>query len=358
MTEQANDARNNATGASRKRVTASDIAKVLGLNQSTVSRALGNGSVSPEKRELIIKTARELGYRPNGIARGLITGKSRMIGLITSDIKNPFYPEVIERFTNALRERGFYVLFVNSAGSDVENDDITPLIEYETEGVISVAAHLSSSLVTRLQGYGFPVVLFNRYIQQSSCSAVSCDNFRGGEVVAELFIRTGHKRLAFVAGDPNTSTSRDRERGFRQALAQHSQPVPAVISGHYTYQGGYDAGLSLLQTEVPPDGIFCANDIMALGVLDAARHLGIRVPEDVSVVGFDDISLAGWKAYSLTTVRQPVAEMVNATVERLVNEIEGVSVEPRIDFIPGELVMRATVHDRRQEASGHETGVD
>ncbi|WP_206917775.1 LacI family DNA-binding transcriptional regulator [Alicyclobacillus suci] len=338
-------------GAGRKRVTASDIARVLGIHQSTVSRALGNGSVSPEKRELILKTARELGYRPNGIARGLITGKSRMIGLITSDIKNPFYPDVIERFTNALRDRGFYVLFVHSAGNDVDSDDITPFIEYHTEGVIAVAAQLSSAMVTRLTDYGFPVVLFNRYMQNARCSAVTCDNVRGGEVVAELLIGTGHRRLGYVAGDPNTSTSRDRETGFRKVLQRHSYAEPIVVPGDYTYEGGYNAALNLFQTDLPPDGIFCANDIMALGVLDAARHLGIQIPDDVSVVGFDDISLAAWKAYSLTTVRQPVSEMVEATVDRLIREIEGTAPEPEITNIPGELVMRNTVRDRGEYAT-------
>ncbi|GEO25233.1 LacI family transcriptional regulator [Alicyclobacillus acidoterrestris] len=333
-------------GENRKRVTASDIARVLGIHQSTVSRALGNGSVSPEKRELILKTARELGYRPNGIARGLITGKSRMIGLITSDIKNPFYPDVIERFTNILRDRGFYVLFVNSAGGDVNSDDITPFIEYDTEGVIAVAAYLSSATVKRLKDYGFPTVLFNRSTQDESCSAVTCDNVHGGAVVGELFVTTGHRKLGFIAGDPNTSTSRDRECGFRRVLARFAYDEPIVAQGHFTYEGGYEAALRMFAQDHPPDGIFCANDIMALGTLDAARYLGIRVPEDVSVVGFDDISLASWKAYSLTTIRQPVNSMIEVTVNQLIREIEGTSKKPEISCLPGELIIRSTVKNR------------
>ncbi|WP_245632943.1 LacI family DNA-binding transcriptional regulator [Alicyclobacillus kakegawensis] len=338
-------------GVGHKRVTTSDIARVLGINQSTVSRALSNGSVSPEKRELILRTAKEMGYRPNSIARGLITGRSRMIGLVTTDIKNPFYPEVIERFTNVLRELGFHVLFVNSAGDDIDHDDIAPLVEYEVEGVIAVSARLSSSLVTRIQDYGIPIVLFNRYIRDAPCSAVSCDNVRGGQIVAELFIRTAHTKLAFVSGTVNTSTSIDRERGFRSALADAGCPGPVVVCGNYTYEGGYNAALQLFDMDERPDGVFCANDIMALGVLDAARSLGIKVPEEVSVVGFDDISLASWKAYSLTTVRQPVTAMIERTVDKLLNEIDGASTESRIDFIPGELVVRSTVADKRKMCS-------
>ncbi len=339
------DNENKSRYAGRKRVTASDIAKVLGINQSTVSRAFSNKSVSPKKRELILQTAQKLGYRPNGIARGLITGKSKMIGLITSDIKNPFYPDIIERFTNLLREKGYYVLFVNSLQGDIGSDDIAPFMEYEMEGIISVAAHLSSSIVTRLKDSGFPVVLFNRYIGNSGCSAVSCDNIQGGQMVADLFVKTMHQRLAFVSGSPDTSTSRDREKGFKQRLSQYSYPDPRVICGYYTYEGGYNAAMQLLRSDSPPNGVFCSNDIMALGFLDAARHLGVRVPDEVSVVGFDDIPLAAWKAYSLTTVRQPVNKMVNVAIGKLLQEIKGLSSEPSIDFIQGELILRDTVKD-------------
>lgn len=329
-----------------KRVTSSDIAKMLGINQSTVSRALNNKSVSPDKRELILQTAQKLGYQPNGIARGLITGKSNMIGLITTDIKNPFYPDVIEKFAHSLRQQGLYVVFAVTESNSISYEDIEPFVELGTEGVISVATPFGDEVVQRLNEYGMPVVLFNRYTQ-AECLAVSCDNVLGGERVADFLISMNHRQYGFVAGDREASTSRDRENGFRKRLAEAGFGAPAVVNGQYTYEGGYKAGIAMLSSHDAPDAVFCANDIMALGFIDAARFLGKHVPSDVSVVGFDDITLASWKAYSLTTIQQPVDKMIDRTIDKILNTANSSIHMHAVEFIPGELIIRTSVADRR-----------
>lgn len=331
------------------RVTAIDIARITGYSQPTVSRALnGVKGIAPKTRKVIMQVAEELGYQPNHIARGLITGKSGMIGLVTSDIRNPFYPEVIELFAASLSKRGYHVMFVNSTSDDIKLDDVLPFIYYKVEGVIVTSAKLSSSVIKHLTGTGIPVVLFNRYTRISGCSSVSCDNVGGGQLVANALLETGHTRFAFVSGPTDTSTSIDRQKGFNSVLHEKAGCEPVVVQGGYSYQGGFDAGLKLLAMDNPPNAIFCANDIMALGVLDSARRLGIRVPDEVSVIGFDDIELAHWDAYSLTTVRQPVEEMVRHSVDLLLSETSGSSLKSTMTFIQGDLVMRNTLKNRTE----------
>lgn len=330
-----------------KNVTASDIARVTGFSQSTVSRALSNKQVVASRtRDIIAKAAEDMGYQPNVVARSLITGRSRMIGLITADIKNPFYPEVIEKFVSSLRGKGFYVLFVNATTSEIQEEDIRPLLEYKVEGVIVTAAQLTSSIVAWLRKYGISTVLFNRYTEEYECGAICCDNLYGGESVADFLIRSGHRRLAFIAGESDTSTSKDRQLGFENRIRREGLPPPVLEQGHYSYDGAYEAALRLFRRGDSLDAIFCANDIMALGAIDAARSMNMKIPDDISVVGFDDIAAAAWPSYSLTTVRQPVDEMVDATVHRLVRQMEGDDGTAVAVFLRGTLVVRNSVRNR------------
>lgn len=335
----------------KKVVTALDVAKVAGVSQSTVSRVFTPGAnVSAKSRIRVMQVAKELGYQPNAIARSLITRKSNMIGLVMVDVKNPFYPEILDQFSRGLRERGYNVLFENIDTDNIRGDDLLPFFEYNVEGVIVTDASLSSTVVSRFQQNDIPVVLFNRYVENSPCPIVCCDNFLGGQKIGEYFLEHGHKRLAFISGRENTSTSRDRESGFRKALDTKGYK-PLYEVGNYTYEGGYAATVRLLKSDNPPDGIFCANDIMALGALDAARQLGIKVPADVSIIGFDDIALASWPAYSLTTWQQPVGEMITTTIELLLGQIDGDGMEAEQKLIKGRLVERNTAI-RRNEVVG------
>lgn len=335
----------------QKQVTASDVAKFLGISQSTVSRVFTPGAkVSEATRTRVLRAAQELGYRPNVLARGLITKKTRIIGLAMGDVRNPFYPDILSKFTKELRKRGYHVLFVNIENDFIEEDEMSQFLDYSVEGVIVTSALLSSSVVSQFMENNIPIVLFNRYHQNSFCHAVCCDNIDGGYQIGEYLIKTGHQKIAYIAGNPNTSTSQDREQGFRRALSQYGYPLVTEL-GHYTYEGGYEASKRLLNSIQPPDAIFCANDIMALGAIDAAKELSLQIPEDVSFVGFDDIHLASWSGYSLSTWRQPVEEMVLSSIELLIDEIEnkGQKREYISKWIKGSLVKRKSVSIRNAE---------
>ncbi|TVY11331.1 LacI family DNA-binding transcriptional regulator [Paenibacillus cremeus] len=334
----------------QKPVTAHDIAKHLGVSQSTISRVFTPGaSVSEDTKKRVLEAAELLGYRPNLLARSLITKKTNMIGLVMGDIDNPFYPEVLSKLSGELKQRGYNVLLLSSENDNLQSEELSPFLAYNIEGLIVTDVLLSSSVVTHLTELDMPMVLFNRYHPSSHGHTVCCDNVDGGYRIGEYLIQSGHRRLAFIAGNPNTSTSQDREKGFREALTKYGHNL-IIDHGGYTYEGGFEAASRLLTSVEPPDGIFCANDIMALGAMDAARKIGVHIPDDVSIIGFDDIKPASWAGYALTTWTQPVEQMIQAAIDLLLASIEekgqmqqqGVS-----QWIKGQLVERETVKHRK-----------
>ncbi|MFY4777336.1 LacI family DNA-binding transcriptional regulator [Metabacillus sp. RGM 3146] len=326
-----------------KHVNAMEVARSAGVSQSTVSRVFTPGSnVSARARKKVLEAANELGYRPNALARGLIKNKTNMIGLVMGDIKNPFYPEILEKFTKGLQEKGFQVLFVQTANEEIQQEEITQFFEYNVAGVIVTDAKLSSNVVTRLSDKDIPVILFNRYTKDSSCHFVCCDNYLAGREIARYLAAKGHKQCAFIAGKTNTSTSMDREKGFKEGLKEIQADLTAE-HGDFTYEGGYKAALKLLNSLNPPDAIFCANDIMALGALDAAKSLGIQIPKQLSIIGFDDIGMASWPPYMLTTWQQPVDTMVQLTIDHLIDEIKNGDRGPVALLLQGSLIERDSV---------------
>ena len=327
-----------------KKPTSIDVARLAGVSQSTVSRIFTPGAkVSAATRDKVLAAARALGYQPNAIARSLIMQRTNIIGIVMAQITSPFYPYVLEKFIQKLQILGRQVLLF-SAAPNQDIDDILPLVlQYQVDGLIITSATLSSAMADACVQSGTPVVLFNRYILTAQTSAVCCDNVAGGRLVADFLLDTGHRRLAYLAGSENTSTNTDREKGFTAQLRERGQADWLRAQGAYTYQSGYDAALELLQRSDRPDAIFCANDIMAQGVLDAARFaLGLLVPDDLSIVGFDDIPAAEWPAYNLTTVRQPVEQMIEATVALLLERLETSALEPALKLIPGRLIERGS----------------
>jgi DNA-binding LacI/PurR family transcriptional regulator len=331
-------------GSPMRRVTSVDVARLAKVSQSAVSRTFNeNGKVSAETRAKVLAAARALGYTPNVIARSLITQRTNIIGLVMADITNPFYPNVLEKFTLRLREMGQQVLLFTMP-PDEDADALLPsLLQYQVDAVIITSATLSSDMAWTLARQGRPVILFNRYIPNAGVSAVCCDNVEGGRLVANLLLDGGHKRLAYIAGKSNTSTNIDREKGFTDRLRERGISEWLREQGEYTYESGYEATSRLLRSDVPPTAIFCANDIMALGALDAARAAcGKQVPEDVSIIGFDDIPTAGWPAYNLTTIRQPVNRMISATLDLLKERLEEPQAEPVLKLLPGVLVARGS----------------
>lgn len=329
------------------RVTSSQVARHADVSQSAVSRAFTPGaSVAPTTRQRVMDAAKELGYRPNAIARSLISGRSRMIGLLAAYLDNQFYPIVLERLARALQARDYHtLLFITEPGD--QDHQLEKLLAYQVDAVVMASATLSSALARECMDAAIPVVLFNRYVPDSSASSVVSDNFAGGRLVADYLLDAGHQRLAYIAGDENSSTNRDREAGFVNALQARGQVLHARRVGGYSAQMAIEATMSLMALSTPPDAIFVANDHMAFAVLDTLREtLGIAVPDDVSVVGFDDVPQSAWGAYSLTTVSQPTDALIQATVSVLFNQLESGHATPSHQCLPVALVERKTTRAR------------
>ena len=327
------------------RVTSIQVAQLAGVSQSAVSRVFTPGaSVSEKTAEKVKRAAEELGYRPNVLARSLITGRSRMIGLLVSYLENYFYPEALEKLSNALQAKGYHVLIFmaeQTAGNiDVVLDEI---LDYQVDGIVMASVAISSELAARCQAAGVPVVLFNRNQDDERLSAVTSDNVAGGRKIAEFLIRGGHQRIAYIAGWEGASTQRDREAGFRSGLAEHGVELFACEAGEFRYEQAQQAARRLFDRPDRPDAVFVANDHMAFAVMDVLRaELGLALPADVSVVGFDDVPPASWPAYDLTTVRQRANAMVKETVETLLASIERRESHPRRIAIDGPLIARGS----------------
>jgi DNA-binding LacI/PurR family transcriptional regulator len=308
-------------------VNSKEIAARAGVSQATVSRVINERSnVRDDTRRRVWAVIEELGYVPDASARGLVTQRTTRIGLIISDILNPFYPELVESVEEAARESGYTVLLCNTQ-RDPANDQVYArfLIEQRVAGVLFASVTMHSQAPQQLAQAEIPCVFMNRTRRDLCMPSVLTDNVGGAYKMTEHLIHLGHRRIAFVRGMPDTTTSQDRELGFCRCLIDHRLSVEAALleQGDYTRSGAYRATVRLLLQSSPPTAIFCANDYMAFGALEAAADLGICVPEQVSIVGFDNIALSSLRAIALTTVEQPIAEMAKRATEILLHLIAG-----------------------------------
>lgn len=324
------------------RITSLDVARRAGVSQSAVSRVFTPGaSVSTAMAERVRRAATELGYRPNPLARAMITGKSRIIGLVVAYLDNQFYPLALERLSHALQARGYHILvFMATNEPDQIEAAFADLMAYQVDGIITASVSLTADLTRRCADAGVPVVLFNRGQPGSGLSSVTSANIEGGRKVADFLLASGHRRIAHVSGWQGSSTGRDRQRGFLDRLCEAGAQPLRVIDGMYDRDTAASAALDLAGQGA--DAIFAGNDHMAFAVIDALRGQGVRVPQDVSVVGYDDVPMASWGAYDLTTVRQPVNRMVEATVDTLLAQVDDPDRPAQKIEIDGPLILRGS----------------
>ena len=328
-----------------KKTTSVEVAKLAGVSQSAVSRVFTPGaSVSERTKEKIHSAAAKLGYRPNVLARSLITGRSRIIGLVVAYLDNYFYPEAVELLSNALQKKGYHVLVFMASKTAGNIDDVfEEMLDYQVDGVIAASVAMSSDLAARCNAAGVPVVLFNRAQDDERLSAVTSDNIDGGQKVAKFLIAGGHKRLGYIAGWEGASTQRDREAGFIEEMKKHGRSLFARELGNFNTGEARKATRKMFTAKEIPDAVFVANDHMAFIAMDVIRfELGLKIPEQVSVVGYDDVPVASWPAYDLTTVRQAANQMVAETVSFLLECIEDQKTNPRQIQIKGPLIVRGS----------------
>ncbi len=306
-----------------KRPTSYDVAARAGVSQSAVSRAYTDSSgVSAALRRRILAIADELGYRPNAIAQGLITRRSHLIGLIIPSFVNFYYPEVITELNAEIGRRGARLLLFSVDTEDQMSGAVEQLWRFRVDGVIA-ATGLHADSLRELQDHGTAIVFYNREPSIALGAAVMVDHADAETRLVNGLWSAGARRFAVVQGPVNSAVSRARGEGILQTLSGLGATDVRCADGDFRYESGVAAGVFLLADGARYDAVVCANDAMALGVMDAARgKLGLRIPEDLSVTGFDGFGVGRWLAYELTTMRQPLGRMVTACVEMLYVRIE------------------------------------
>lgn len=330
----------------KRRITANDVARLAGVSRSAVSRAFTPGAyVSPEARAKVERAADLLGYRPDMLARSLTTSRTSLVGVITTHLNNPFYATLLQRLIEEIQRAGMAA--VTFIADDTSNDErISQLLSYRVDALVLTNTSLSSKMSVRCARGDTPVIAINRYLEVDNIVSFACDNELAAAAIAELFVKKGCRRIAFMAGEPDTSSSRDRERGFRARLSELGAKLHARSVGNYSHDGGVRAARELLAMDVRPDAVFCANDLMALATVDVARkEFVLNIPKELMVAGFDNSDAAGWAKYSLTSVDQNIPVMVRLAVEEIQAAVAGRCGAGRRVLIPATLVERETTGD-------------
>lgn len=262
------------------------------------------------------------------------------ITLVAGDMDNPFYPHAANTLSQAIHANGRR-LILHAVPPDQDVDSVLrQVLDFKSEAAIVTSSLMSSRMARECRSQNMPVILFNRVQPDAFMTAVTCDNYGGGRLVAERFLSTGRQRIAMMGGTANTSTHLERSKGFHDRLAEDGRTPCTTLSGGFRYDIAFDAARSLLAEKNRPDALFCANDIMALAALDAARVHRLRVPDDLAVIGFDDIPMAGWPSYRLTTIRQPLRRMVADTLDLIEAQLADPEVSGAIRIVPVRLVER------------------
>ena len=273
--------------------------------------------------------AEQLGYRPNALARSLNTGRTRMIGLLVAYLDNAFYAEAVERLSLELQARGHHVLLFMATPTVADTDRVVrEILDRQVDGIVLASVTMSSGLARECAHHAIPVVHFNRELDEA-VNAVVTDNAAGGRAVADLLCEGGHRRVGYLAGYEGASTQRDRERGFREGLAANGMALAARGRTEFIRAEAEAATRAMFDCDDPPDAVFVCNDHMAFAAMGVLRsELSIRVPRDVAVVGFDDVAMAAWPEYDLTTVRQRMDRLVEATADVLLARVESPALAP------------------------------
>ncbi len=314
-----------------------EIAKELGVSTATVSRALNNkGYVRKELKQRILATAEELGYVPNSLAKSLASGLTKVICLIVPDLANVFFALVARGVEDIAYDHGYSLIICNTDGlEDKERKYVRIARERKADGIIFIGSLMSRSYLTELVEAGIPMVIADRYVDGLHVDMVINDNLKGAKAAVNHLIRLGHQAIATIRGPQNTQTAVDRYLGYVEAMHEHFLDIRPewVRDGDYKERSGYVQTQRLLALKERPTAIFAANDLMALGALTAIEEAGLRVPQDLAVVGYDDIPLAAQVRPRLTTVAQPKYELGQQAMERLIWRLNNAEVEKKAEII-------------------------
>jgi DNA-binding LacI/PurR family transcriptional regulator len=324
-------------------VSIKDIAKAAGVSHSTVSRALADSPlVAEETKRRVRRLAKEMGYSPSAIARGLVTKRTYTVGLVVTTIADPFVAEVVGGIEETALDNGYSVILCDSnAEPQREITAVRTLREKRVDGIIVTASRVGNLYLPLLEEVEVPIVLVNNQQEGRYVYSVATDNVHGGEMATNHLLELGHRRIGYIAVPEKTSSSLERLKGYKRALQAHKVEVTdsLISSGNGWPDGGERGMRQLLALSSPPTAVFCYNDMTAVGAIAEAKRIGFRVPQDISVVGFDDIAFAAYLDPPLTTVAQRKYDMGQIAMEMLLDILAGEDAVSDVN-LHGRLVVR------------------
>ncbi len=325
--------------------TLKEVAERAGVSRSAVSRTFTDGaSVSPKMRRKVEKAARELGYSPNALASSLTTGRTKLIGLVSNNFHNPIFLEIFDLFTRGLQDRGLRPLLVNLSDETEPENSVRMLRQYSVDGVVVASSTLPPGFAIAFREAGVPVVnAFGRYAADPRVHTVGIDNVECGRIAARTLIARGYRRLAYLGGPEVATSTQDRHAGFISEVAAHPGiEASASFAGAYSFDAGRHEMTRLLQSP-PAEAYFCGDDVLSIGALSALRDHGLAVPDDVGVLGLNDMEMARWEGIDLTTIHQPIRQIVTASIEQMVAMLGEPDRYPEARVFPCRIVERGTL---------------
>lgn len=323
------------------RVTIDEVAKRAGVSISTVSRVLnGLDRVHPQTRQRVLEVVRELRYQPSALARGLAIQQTQTLGFVIPTLSDPFYFEIVRGVEEAAAAMGHNLLVVSQPAAQDDRRYLQLFDQRRVDSMVLVGVTIPAEEMSRLVAQGFPVACLQQDVGEGVFS-FRVDNYGGARAMADHLLSLGYRRIAYIAGSDHTPDNAERLRGLQDALSDRGLSLPRgwIAQGDYHRKSGYIAMQQLLGLSPLPEAVFAANDQMAIDAILAIRDRGLRVPEDIAVVGFDDIPLASYVVPSLTTVRQPAYELGYRAARAVLEALKEATVPTRV-VLPTQLVIR------------------
>jgi len=327
-------------------ITLKDVAKKAGVSASAVSRTFTDGaSVSDATRLKVETAAHALGYTPNALASSLTTGRTRLIGLVSNNFHNPIFLEVFDLFTRGLQERGLRPLLVNLSDETDPAHSVHMLQQYSVDGVVIASSTLTLMFSQAFKDANIPVVhSFGRHTSSPQVHVVGIDNVESGKTAARELVSRGYKSVAFLGGPADATSTQDRMEGFNQEMKKHkSVAVSHSFAEAYSFDAGRAEMLQLLAESSPAEAYFCGDDVLAIGVLSALHDSGLKVPQDVGIIGLNDMEMSGWENINLTTIKQPIEQIISSSIELIVAMLDDPERYPEARIFPSTVVERGTL---------------
>ncbi len=326
-------------------VTLKDVAALAGVSRSAVSRTFTEGaSVSAKTRSKVEKAAAELGYSPNALASSLTTGRTKLIGLISNNFHNPIFLEVFDLFTRTLQERGLRPLIVNLTDEVQPANSVRMLRQYSVDAAIVASSTLPPSFAKAFHDAGVPVVhTFGRSATSPEVHVVGIDNVECGRMAARELLARGYRRIGYLGGPKDATSAMDRYRGFMEEVEKHPDlNVSHSFAGAYSFEAGRAEMLRLL-ADTPAEGYFCGDDILSIGALSALSDHGIKPGHDIGIIGLNDMEMSRWESVDLTTIHQPIKQIITASVDLVEEMLKDPDRYPEARIFPCRVIERGTL---------------